>query len=225
MSKSLIAQQKMIKTPPLLVMSKIKNYRTSSTHMTVCQCNWPISQTPPHWPPGRAEKKKGHHIWPYYDIKNFFQKKVKCTPCPKYWTVTSTLVTFEHSRKQQNVGYTDATIGCSLKQPKRNDNTRCINTHIKGGKVFLVLSYLPPAYEVCGKVMFLHASVILSTWGACMPRTPPCAMHAPLPPACPPPPHMPPTCTPPATHAPARPLSRYGQWAGGTHPTGMHPCY
>ena len=34
MSKSMIAQQKMIKTPPLLVMSKIKNYRTSSTHMT-----------------------------------------------------------------------------------------------------------------------------------------------------------------------------------------------
>ena len=28
-------------------------------------------------------------------------------------------MTFEHSRKQQNVGYTDATIGCSLKQPKR----------------------------------------------------------------------------------------------------------
>ena len=25
---------------------------------------------------------------------------------------------FEHSRKQQNVDYTDATIGCSLKQPK-----------------------------------------------------------------------------------------------------------
>ena len=27
-------------------------------------------------------------------------------------------MTFEHSRKQQNVGYTDATIGCSLKQLK-----------------------------------------------------------------------------------------------------------
>ena len=117
MSKSLIAQQKMIKTHPLLVISKIKNYRTSSTHMTVCQCNWPISRTPPHWPPGCAEKN-GRHIWPNYDIKNFFPKKVKCTTCPKYWTVTSTLVTFEHSRKQQNVGYTDATIGCSLKQPK-----------------------------------------------------------------------------------------------------------
>ena len=118
MSKSLIAQQKMIKTPPLLVMSKIKNYRTSSTHMTVCQCNWPISWPPPHWPPGRAEKKNGRHIWPNYDIKNFFQKKFKCTPCPQYWTVTSTLVPLQHSRKQQNVGYTDATIGCSLKQPK-----------------------------------------------------------------------------------------------------------
>ena len=118
MSKSLIAQQKMIKTPPLLVMSKIKNYRASSTHMTVCQCNWPISWPPPHWPLGRTEKKNGRHIWPNYDIKNFFQKKFKCTPCPQYWTVTSTLVPLEHSRKQQNVGYTDATIGCSLKQPK-----------------------------------------------------------------------------------------------------------
>ena len=28
-------------------------------------------------------------------------------------------MTLEHSRKQQNVGYTTATIGCSLKQPKR----------------------------------------------------------------------------------------------------------
>ena len=26
-------------------------------------------------------------------------------------------MTFEHSRKQQNVGYTDTMIGCSLKQP------------------------------------------------------------------------------------------------------------
>ena len=119
MSNSLIAQQKMIKTPPLLVMSKIKNYRTSSTHMTVCQCNWPISWPPPHWPPGRTEKKNGCHIWPNYDIKKFFQKKFKCTPCPQYWTVTSTLVPLEHSRKQQNVGYTNDTIGCSLKQPKK----------------------------------------------------------------------------------------------------------
>ena len=86
--------------------------------MTVCQWNWPISWPPPHWPPGRGEKKNGRHIWPNYDIKNFFQKKFKCTPCPQYWTITSTLVPLEHSRKQQNVGYTDATIGCSLKQPK-----------------------------------------------------------------------------------------------------------
>ena len=142
MSKSLIAQQKMIKTPPLLVMSKIKNYWTSSTHMTVCQCNWPISQTPPHWPLGRAEKKNVRHIWPNYDIKNFFQKKVKCTPCPKYWTVTSTLVTFEHSRKQQNVGYTDATIGCSLKQPKI-----CLTMFVE---VFLCGSHHFALCAICG---------------------------------------------------------------------------
>ena len=132
MLKSLIAQQKMIKTPPLLVMSKIKNYQTSSTHMTVCQCNWPISPTPPHWPRGRAEKKNGRHIWPNYDIKNFFQKKDKCTPCPKFWTVTSTLVTFEHSRKQQNVSYTDATIGCSSKQPKRRKQREANNYQESG---------------------------------------------------------------------------------------------
>ena len=30
---------------------------------------------------------------------------------------------FEHSRKQQNVGYTDDTIGCSLKQPKMTAQT------------------------------------------------------------------------------------------------------
>ena len=34
-------------------------------------------------------------------------------------------MTFEHSRKQQNVGYTDATIGCSWKQPKREQMLLC----------------------------------------------------------------------------------------------------
>ena len=35
----------------------------------------------------------------------------------------------------------------------------------------------------------------------------------------------PPPCTPPAMHVPChtRPR-RYGQWAGSTHPTGMHSC-
>ena len=52
--------------------------------------------------------------------------------------------------------------------------------------------------------------------------------------ACPPPQYAPPPCIPPATHAlppPSIPLlpllplpPRYGQWPGGTHPTGMHPC-
>ena len=137
MSKSMTTQQKMIKTPPLLVISKIRNYQTSSTHMTVCQCNWPISPTPPHWPPGRAEKN-GHHIWPNYDIKNFFQKKVKCTPGPKYWIVTSTLMTFEHSCKQQNVGYTDAMIGCSLTLSYYNLILFYIANSIHSGLVMLV---------------------------------------------------------------------------------------
>ena len=117
MSKSLIAQQKMIKTPPLLVMSKIK---TIGHHLLIWQY---VSVTDPfldlhHTGPQVVQKKNGRHIWPNYDIKNFFQKKFKCTPCPPFWTVTSTLVPLEHSCKKQNVGYTDATIGCSLKQPK-----------------------------------------------------------------------------------------------------------
>ena len=82
MSKSLIAQQKMIKTPPLLVMSKIKNYRTSSTHMTVCQCNWPISWPPPHWPPGRAEKKMAAIFDLIMTSKFFFKKNLNVPHAP-----------------------------------------------------------------------------------------------------------------------------------------------
>ena len=61
--------------------------------------------------------------------------------------------------------------------------------------------FLPPANEVCGEVMFLHASAILFTWGWGVRAT-----HAPrhaCPPAMHPPrhtcplPHMPPPC-----HAP-----------------------
>ena len=38
--------------------------------------------------------------------------------------------------------------------------------------------------------------------------------------ACPPAMYTPLPCMPPATHTPRR----HGQWAGSTHPTGMHPC-
>ena len=68
----------------------------------------------------------------------------------------------------------------------------------------ILFHLLPPANEVCGKVMFLQVSVILSTWGACVAgeacvlRTPPTmhtpTMHAPLCHTCPPLPHMPPHC-------------------------------
>ena len=58
-----------------------------------------------------------------------------------------------------------------------------------------------------------------------------CATHAPSPQACTPKAHMPPpgTHVPPA-HTPRRHVcpradsTRCGQWAGGTHPTGMHSC-
>ena len=62
-----------------------------------------------------------------------------------------------------------------------------------------------------GKVMFLHVSVILFTGGVCLS-------------ACwdtTPPEQTPPGQAPPgAVHA-----ERYGQHAGGTHPTGMHSCW
>ena len=49
--------------------------------------------------------------------------------------------------------------------------------------------------------MFLHLSLILFTGGW---QTPPESIHT----------------TPGAVHA-----GKYGQQAGGTHPTGMHTCY
>ena len=63
-----------------------------------------------------------------------------------------------------------------------------------------------------GKVMFLKASVILSTGGSA-------SVHAgiPLPPGT----RHPPGADPPRTeHA-----GRYGQRADGMHPTGMQSCY
>ena len=86
------------------------------------------------------------------------------------------------------------------------------------------LGYLPPANKVCGKVMFLHVSVILFTRGdvhgmyAPLPRAPLPHMHPVMhaPPAihdpcytCPPSPvthapchTCPPPCTPPWQHGP-----------------------
>ena len=46
---------------------------------------------------------------------------------------------------------------------------------LKWGNLFLILRFLPPSNEVCGKVMFLHASVILFTGG----HTPHPTMHSP----------------------------------------------
>ena len=68
-------------------------------------------------------------------------------------------------------------------------------------------TFLPPANEVWGKVIFLHLFVILftggSTWAGAPEQVPPGRY------------------TPPgAVHA-----GRYGQQAGSMHPTGMHSCY
>ena len=94
---------------------------------------------------------------------------------------------------------------------------------------------LPPVNEVWGKVMFLHLSVILLT-GVC--PTPLCGCRPrPRLGQTPPPlglgrPHG---CRPPGdrTDHPwmqtpgvrQAPSFRYGQQAGGTHPTGMHTCF
>ena len=62
--------------------------------------------------------------------------------------------------------------------------------------------------------MFLQASVILLTGGYLTPRS----RHAP-------PEQTPREQTPPgADIPPSQHAVRYGQRAGGTHPTGMQPC-
>ena len=76
--------------------------------------------------------------------------------------------------------------------------------------------------------MFLHVSVILFT-GGCLPHTPGQTPPGRQPPGQTPPlgqtptwADTPPWQTPPpcAAHA-----GRYGQQAGGTHPTGMQSCF
>ena len=81
--------------------------------------------------------------------------------------------------------------------------------------------------------MFLHLSVILFTGGVSASvhagiHTPPPWADTPYPPGSPPTPEQ----TPPHEQIPAgadTPLAvhagRYGQQAGGTHPTGMHTCF
>ena len=84
---------------------------------------------------------------------------------------------------------------------------------------------LPPVNEVWGKVIFLHPFVPLFTEGG-----QPASVHAGIPPQpswhhAPPPDHAP---QPLRDHAPplgAEHAGRYGQCAGGTHPTGMQFCY
>ena len=103
----------------------------------------------------------------------------------------------------------------------------------------------------CGKVMFLHLSVIVSTAGGCLPPPwadtplsrdpwadtpsadtppgrPPLGRHPPgkHPPEQTPPGQIPPGQIPPGqTPPPAQCILGYGQQAGGTHPTGTHSCY
>ena len=95
-----------------------------------------------------------------------------------------------------------------------------------------------------GIVFYTCLSVILFTGGgACVPHMPPRHAHPPAKhvphhahphhtspyhedlPAMHAPRHtLPPAMQPPATHAPPPDTTRCSQWAGGTHPTGMHSC-
>ena len=76
--------------------------------------------------------------------------------------------------------------------------------------IYLV-TFLPPANEVWGKVIFLHLSVILFTGGGVPGHVPPRVVHPlgryiPL-------------------YTPRQCMLGYGQQAGGAHPTGMHSCH
>ena len=107
----------------------------------------------------------------------------------------------------------------------------------------LYFTLLPPANEVWGKVIFLRLFVILFTGGVCLSafwdttsrkHTPPRSTHTPgkhtppweaHPPGSTPPPEA---HHPPEKHTPsfgAEHAGRYGQRAGGTHPTGMQFCF
>ena len=87
----------------------------------------------------------------------------------------------------------------------------------KIANITFIDNFLPPTYEVWGKVMFSLASVILilSTGGPTLHNAigrPPSEGRTP-----------PPTHTHIHTHTGDAP-SRYGKQVGGTHPTGMHTC-
>ena len=80
-------------------------------------------------------------------------------------------------------------------------------------KMCWVLIVVTARNSSCGKVMFSQACVKNSVGGGHMWDTPPW------------------TCMPPPRHAhpracmPPVDTTRSGQWAGGTHHTGMHSCY
>ena len=87
----------------------------------------------------------------------------------------------------------------------------------KYSHVLFGCKYLPPANEVWGKVIFSVASVKNSVHregGSA-------SVHARIPLPADPPESRPRYQAPPLGAEHAR---RYGQRAGGTHPTGMHSC-
>ena len=114
----------------------------------------------------------------------------------------------------------------------------CIQSLWATGEIFYAYNYRPQ--RSWAKVMFLQASVILSTRGmsasvyAGIPSPPQEQTPAPKsrhPPRAdtpqrrhPPPPEQ--TSPPPERrHPPWKQTPAYGQRAAGTHPTGMHSCF
>ena len=126
-----------------------------------------------------------------------------------------------------------------LKEGSSNNRAHLLFSPVKcvDNNVFSPCPLLPPANEVWGKVIFLHLPVILFTRGEYPPRpgTPPWTRYTPLDQVPPPRPGTPPNQVPPWTRYPPDQVhppragtpptpGRYGQQAGGMHPTGMHSC-
>ena len=104
----------------------------------------------------------------------------------------------------------------------------------------LIFKFITGRNEVVAKVMFLHVSVILLTGGVSGEHPPPDQAdprEGEPPPdqgGTPPPPGTrqtppagrtpPPAGTGRTSPSPGKKTAAYGQWAAGTHPTGMHSC-
>ena len=99
----------------------------------------------------------------------------------------------------------------SLIDPHRDSSQFCeMKLILLPRRVVKFGEFLPPANEVCEGYVFTPVCQSFCTWAGTPPREG--SPWAGTPPGQVPPPG--------AVHA-----ARYGQQAGGTHPTGMHSCF